>query len=342
MTDESKETFDKLKQQPRVRGRRFPRTVWIASAALRPAARRKRPSINPYVGGTPKSEREASHPQNYLRAPKTHLTPLPFYISFRATLNPQSLSGGGLTPARHYISRECYSDQVQSDGLDACLWPVASFEDFCCPGTAEPPSLDGAALGSAESRDHCGRGFSWEIPGAEEDFLWTEGGFDGTGWWNGEELDEGAEEPESGSSGSFAVAEIDFLSLSSGAGEAVQDTSQSSFARETPSLKNRVSEMEHSCEYPNCGQSFSHRYKLNKHRKYHSKSYCCLEKSCLARKVAFSREQDLIRHQSQHNGRRFYCSHADCVSAIDGAKNGFTRKDNLKRHLDKQHQQTRQ
>jgi len=171
----------------------------------------------------------------------------------------------------------------------------------------------------------------------------TEDIFDVTGWWNGGELedmggiDEGMEGSESGSSKSFSVAENDVLSLSSGAGEAGQDTLQSSSAREMPCPKNRVSEKEHSCEYPNCGQSFSHRYKLNKHRKYHSKLYCCLDPSCLARKVAFSREQDLIRHQSQHNGRRFYCSHADCVYAINGAKNGFTRKDNLKRHLNNQH-----
>jgi hypothetical protein len=115
--DECKETFDALKQQPRVRGRQFSRTVRIVSSALRPTGRRKRPSIkiNPlsiadsgclivdiqsrfrihrklqlaaslpwvacsHVGGTPKSEREASHTQHYLSASKSHLTPLPFFL----------------------------------------------------------------------------------------------------------------------------------------------------------------------------------------------------------------------------------------------------------------------
>jgi hypothetical protein len=100
-----------------------------------------------------------------------------------------------------------------------------------------------------------------EIPSVEEDFLWADGVFDGMEWWNSGELEmmEGFYE---GSSKSFSVAENDVPNLSSSAGEADQDTLQGSSARESPCPKNRDSEKEHSCEYPNCGQSFSHRYKL--------------------------------------------------------------------------------
>jgi hypothetical protein len=100
-----------------------------------------------------------------------------------------------------------------------------------------------------------------EIPGVEEGFLWTDGVFGGMEWWNGGELEmmEGFNE---GSSESFSMAENDVPSLSSSAGEAGQDTLQGSSATATPRPKNRVSEKEYSCEYPNCGQSFPYRYKL--------------------------------------------------------------------------------
>ncbi|KAN0095615.1 hypothetical protein V8E51_016326 [Hyaloscypha variabilis] len=106
---------------------------------------------------------------------------------------------------------------------------------------------------------------------------------------------------------SMSANEISGLSPSAGAGEGFREGLQSMPARPIPVLKNTASVKEWSCEYPNCGRSFTHRYRLNKHQKYHNKLHRCLEPSCLARRVTFSREQDLIRHQSQHNGRRFYC-----------------------------------
>ncbi|KAH8592123.1 hypothetical protein B0O99DRAFT_689904 [Bisporella sp. PMI_857] len=90
------------------------------------------------------------------------------------------------------------------------------------------------------------------------------------------------------------------------------------------------------CEHPNCGRAFTHRHKLNRHRKYHIKPHKCLESSCAFRQVAFSLKKDLIRHQAMHSGRRFYCHHPGCRYAF-GSAEGFTRQDNLKRHIAAQH-----
>ncbi|KAM3086348.1 hypothetical protein ACMFMG_000483 [Clarireedia jacksonii] len=154
--------------------------------------------------------------------------------------------------------------------------------------------------------------------------------------------EEEEEKPAKGPSTSSSMSENDVLILSPSTGEASQDTLPSSSARTTPSAEERVSGQEWFCEYPNCGRSFSHRYKRTKHEQYHKKPYHCPDPSCLLRQVAFSREQDLVRHQSQHNGRRFHCPHANCVYAIGGAKDGFTRRDNLKRHLANKHRQSQQ
>ena len=159
---------------------------------------------------------------------------------------------------------------------------------------------------------------------------------------------------------STSTNESSNLSPKASAGEGCQGRIQSMPARAMPVLKNTASVKEWLCEYPNCGRSFTHRYRLkyispqsnppcvpeltmlSKHQKYHSKLHCCLEPSCRARRVTFSREQDLMRHQSRHNGRRFYCPHSDCLYAIDGSKDGFTRKDNLKRHFHIQHRHSQQ
>ncbi|KAF8856399.1 hypothetical protein BDZ45DRAFT_476037 [Acephala macrosclerotiorum] len=102
-----------------------------------------------------------------------------------------------------------------------------------------------------------------------------------------------------------------------------------------------TSEDEWSCSYPNCGRTFTRRHKLNRHQKYHSKLHRCLEATCRARDVAFSLEKDLVRHQAQHNGRRFYCHYDECSHSVNGAQGGFTRRDNLKRHITNQHRQAR-
>jgi len=89
------------------------------------------------------------------------------------------------------------------------------------------------------------------------------------------------------------------------------------------------------CEY--CGQSFSRHCDLNRHRKKHTRPYKCLDPSCAMRQIAFADRKDLTRHQSKHNGRRFYCPHTDCGNSLGGALGGFSRKDNLKRHVTTKH-----
>ncbi|KAL3421118.1 zinc finger protein 2 [Phlyctema vagabunda] len=95
------------------------------------------------------------------------------------------------------------------------------------------------------------------------------------------------------------------------------------------------------CDWPGCGRSFTHLHKLNRHKKYHSKPHQCDKPACMAKGVAFSLRKDLTRHQAQHDGRRFYCHYADCPYTLTGTKRGFTRKDNLRRHISKQHDQWR-
>lgn len=91
------------------------------------------------------------------------------------------------------------------------------------------------------------------------------------------------------------------------------------------------------CDYDGCLRSFSHRYKLNRHKQYHTKPYRCEEDSCITTMVAFALSKDLVRHQARHSGRRLYCLHESCPHAISGTQNGFTRRDNLQRHMRRKH-----
>ncbi|PMD59493.1 uncharacterized protein K444DRAFT_412886 [Hyaloscypha bicolor E] len=105
----------------------------------------------------------------------------------------------------------------------------------------------------------------------------------------------------------------------------------------SPALKATPSGDKWLCEFTNCGKCFSHRHKLNRHRKYHLKPYRCLDPSCSTRGIAFSLNKDLARHHSQHSGQRLYCPHRGCSYAFGGGENGFSRKDNLKRHIKTRH-----
>ncbi|KAH8682809.1 hypothetical protein BGZ60DRAFT_511912 [Tricladium varicosporioides] len=91
------------------------------------------------------------------------------------------------------------------------------------------------------------------------------------------------------------------------------------------------------CDFIDCGKSFTHCYKLNRHKKYHMKKHRCTDPSCVTRNVAFALRKDLERHQAKHNGRQFYCMHAGCIYASGGTEGGFTRKDNLRRHFARKH-----
>jgi hypothetical protein len=145
------------------------------------------------------------------------------------------------------------------------------------------------------------------------------------------------------------------MSLSTDDSPGVQfDERQSSNEVQSSSASNDTESREWLCNFPNCRKSFTHRHKLkfvhdvhetfvhqlicsSRHTKYHIKPHQCLDPSCATRRVALSLEKDLIRHQSKHNGRRFYCHHVGCSYAITGTEGGFTRNDNLKRHLTNRH-----
>jgi hypothetical protein len=88
-------------------------------------------------------------------------------LAFRQACTLLSEPPSEIISTRHTISRECYSDQVQSSGLEVCLLSNASLEDFCCPGPAESPSRDGSSWGWFESLDHYRLG-PWG-PSAEKD-----------------------------------------------------------------------------------------------------------------------------------------------------------------------------
>jgi len=109
------------------------------------------------------------------------------------------------------------------------------------------------------------------------------------------------------------------------------------FATSSQALSGTPAAEEWLCQHPNCGRTFTHRHKLNRHRKCHLKPHKCLDPSCADRRVAFSLKKDLIRHQAKHNGRRFYCQNVGCRNALGGIEGGFTRKDNLQRHVATQH-----
>ncbi|KAN0095982.1 hypothetical protein V8E51_014787 [Hyaloscypha variabilis] len=118
---------------------------------------------------------------------------------------------------------------------------------------------------------------------------------------------------------------------SSNSPEEVSDTQATLSSKDTPSGD------EWSCDFANCGKRFSHRHKLNRHKKYHLKPYRCLDPLCSARGIGFSLNKDLVRHQSQHSGQRYYCPNRTCNYALGGGENGFSRQDNLKRHIKTRH-----
>ena len=122
-------------------------------------------------------------------------------------------------------------------------------------------------MGSAESRDHCGLGF--EILSAEEE-LWRDSMFDGVEWWRFQELEipeedeDRTKDPTNSSSRSFLTSPNDSSSLSSsvGSGESCRDELQSLPVPTPQALEVPSPAQEWLCEHPNCGRSFTHRYRL--------------------------------------------------------------------------------
>lgn len=198
-------------------------------------------------------------------------------------------------------------------------------------------------------------GQMWD--GSIEAYQWAPAGFDAENqgfhsnfhaWeWAGDPMEleisqEAMHELISGitSSALLSPSMIENLSASTDSSPAVPTSAEglsNNDAQSTSASNFATSAEEWHCDFANCGKSFTHRHKLNRHRKYHFKPYSCLDPSCSSRHKAFSLRKDLVRHLATHNGRRFYCPHADCNYSIGGTDGGFTRNDNLKRHIRNRH-----
>jgi len=164
-------------------------------------------------------------------------------------------------------------------------------------------------------------------------------------------MKEGEEEEEAATSSSqseVSPSSSAFTSLSSGSSStlhAVDHGSESSSPPEgsrtnaaaTLSPGSNGSRDEWQCDHPNCGRTFSKRHDMNRHKKYHLKPYKCHASSCKIQDIGFSLKKDLIRHQARHSSQRYHCPHTKCAYANGGQSGGFTRKDNLRRHINTRH-----
>jgi len=201
--------------------------------------------------------------------------------------------------------------------------PYVSLEDVCRPGPVWiPPSWAGLPFGELESFDH-----------GEE-----------VGMQGGEEEEETAQSSQSEVSPSSAA----FTSLSSGSSStlhAVDHGPESSSPPKSPETNAAASILpggngsrgEWQCDHLECRRTFPKRHDMNRHKKYHLKPYKCHASSCRIQDVGFSLKKDLIRHQASHSSHRYHCPHTKCAYANGGQSGGFTRKDNLRRHINTRH-----
>jgi hypothetical protein len=146
--------------------------------------------------------------------------------------------------------------------------PNASFDDFYCPGPAESPRWDGLSLGWLESLDHYGLGPG--VPSSEEDQV-ENGYFDGLEWALDameleipEEVTQVSPEstPNSDTSSSTSTTEDLSSQPNHSPAEEGREGPSSSDAGSIPASNDTTSADEWLCEYPDCGQSFTHRHKL--------------------------------------------------------------------------------
>jgi hypothetical protein len=83
-----------------------------------------------------------------------------------------------------------------------------------------------------------------------------------------------------------------------------------------------------------CGRFFDQVHKLNHHKRYHDRAHQCPYPECDKK---FGTKTHLVRHiESRHpKSKGYHCPHASCIWAKGGKS--FLRKDNLRRHLTRQH-----
>ncbi|KAF2454609.1 hypothetical protein BDY21DRAFT_373880 [Lineolata rhizophorae] len=108
----------------------------------------------------------------------------------------------------------------------------------------------------------------------------------------------------------------------------------SSNTRTSPS-RSRHGQRDGPHECLECGEEFSHFYKLNRHTKRHTRPYVCQHAGCSR---AFTLPKDLRRHLRTHATGvtripACYCPVPTCECSVKG----FTRKDNLLRHMKRAH-----
>ena len=104
---------------------------------------------------------------------------------------------------------------------------------------------------------------------------------------------------------------------------------------DSPYLSEKDSELDHrtqlySCKEPLCEKSFPRRRDLHLHERSHQ-GYEQRQHACEICDKRFVYPKDVRRHLRVHEGPQYFCT----VTGCESAHSGFTRKDNLDRHMAK-------
>lgn len=110
--------------------------------------------------------------------------------------------------------------------------------------------------------------------------------------------------------------------------------------RTVSSSTSHLSIANYTCEH--CRKTYAKRHFLNQHMKLHTKPTTCPIPQCSHRTVG-NRDMDrhlLAQHPGSNEAQRLKCPRFLCPVRDCSAKKGFTRQDNLRRHLRKSHHWT--
>jgi len=90
-------------------------------------------------------------------------------------------------------------------------------------------------------------------------------------------------------------------------------------------------------ECDSCDRTFHHKYKLSRHRRYHTRPHKCPHQGCEYGSTGFVSPKDLARHISVAHSisSQHFCPRSGCKYAERGIgrETGFIRRDNLMRHI---------
>ncbi|RFU29757.1 hypothetical protein B7463_g6569, partial [Scytalidium lignicola] len=225
------------------------------------------------------------------------------------------------TSACHNIQRVCQSDQVQSSNLEDNFFP-ASLKNFCRTGPAEFACWDGVSSGLLESLDHYGLG-SWDI-GAEEDGF---GGWSRTDWdrmvLGGWDTAQPAQTTVEDGHDTTAIQAWDILELEipEESAEVACMLPDLTFDSNTPSstlTKHTNLVLDDSSARPG----------------YDRPAKGVVTKASSAQDTASSADEWLCEHL---NCGKAFRHRYQLKRALGGPGGGFTRHDNMKRHIATQH-----